>query len=403
MESTTVNAFARTDVPMIQGVTARARPQPDAQEKIEILGHAARYDLCGEACGTEASRKLDEMGRWIYPAVMPDGKRISLLKVLLSNACQKNCAYCANRVGRDTRRISFTPDELARLFDQTVHRGLVQGLFLSSGVCNSAVQTMDRMIATVELIRERYQFRGYVHLKLLPGISRDQVERAGQIAQRVSVNLEVPNRERLSQIAPHKTADEVLNPMRWASEFIARGEGRWAPAGQTTQFVVGAADESDSEIMTTVVHLYQKLHLHRAYFSAFQPIVDTPLEGHPLTPAWREHRLYQCDYLFRLYQFGLNDLIFDQDGFLLREADPKTIWARAHPEFFPVEINRAPRETLLRVPGIGPRSASHIVKWRLQGKFCTLQDLSKTGAVAQRAAPFILLDGKRPTYQLSFW
>jgi putative DNA modification/repair radical SAM protein len=377
--------------------------RPDASEKIEILGRAAQYDLCGEACGTEASRQLDKMGRWIYPAVMPDGTKVSLLKVLLSNACQKDCAYCANRAGRDTRRISFTPDELARLFDQMVQRGLVEGLFLSSGVCGSAVRTMDRMIATVELVRERYHFQGYVHLKLLPGITRAQVERAGQIAQRVSVNLEVPNSQRLSQIAPHKTPDEVLNPLRWASEYIAQGEGRWAPSGQTTQFVVGAAGEPDSEILTTVTHLYQKLRLHRAYFSAFQPIPNTPLEDRPFTPAWREHRLYQCDYLFRLYHFGFDDLVFDQGGFLPREADPKTMWARAHPEFFPIEINRAPREILLRVPGVGPRSASRILRWRKQGRFRTLQDLRKTGAVAKRAAPFVLLDGKRPTHQLSLW
>ena len=377
------------------------RVQPDVHQKIEILGRSAQYDVCGEACGTAASRTRDNIGRWIYPAVMPDGKRVALLKVLLTNACEKNCTYCANRAGRDVRRTRFQPDELARLFDQMVQRDLVKGLFLSSGISGSGQQTMDRLLTTVELVRKRYHFDGYVHLKLLPGATRAQVERAGQLAQRVSVNLEAPSGQLLGQIAPRKSRDEVLNPMRWASEFIAKGEGRWAPSGQTTQFVVGAADESDREILTTTSYLYQKLHLQRAYFSAFQPVSRTPLEGKPFTPAWREHRLYQSDFLFRLYHFSLEDMVFDDQGHLPREADPKTMWARAHPEFFPVEINRASRDTLLRIPGIGPRSAGSVLSARREHRFRTITELKKTGAVVQRAAPFILLDGRQPPYQLA--
>jgi len=376
------------------------RVQPDAHQKIELLGRSAQYDVCGEACGTAAARTRDGMGRWIYPAVMPDGKRIALLKVLLTNACEKNCDYCANRAARDVRRTRFCPDELARVFDQMVQRHLVKGLFLSSGIAGSGEKTMGRLLDTVELVRKRYHFQGYVHLKLLPGATRAQVERAGQLAQRVSVNLEAPSIQRLIQIAPQKSRDEVLNPMRWASEFIAKGEGRWAPSGQTTQFVVGAADESDREILTTTSYLYRNLHLHRAYFSAFQPVAHTPLEGKPFTPAWREHRLYQSDFLFRLYHFELKDLIFDADGHLSREADPKMMWARAHPEFFPVEINRASRDTLLRVPGIGPRSAAGLLRARREHRFRNLSELKKTGAVVQHAAPYILLDGRRPPYQL---
>ena len=379
------------------------RVQPDASEKVQVLGRAAQYDLCGDACGTEANRRRGPLDRWIYPAVMPDGTRVHLLKVLMTNICEKNCAYCANRLGRDVRRSSFTPDELARLFDQMERAKLVTGMFLSSGICGGAERTMDRMIATVELIRERYRFMGYVHLKMLPGVSRSQVERAGQIAQRVSVNLEAPNMERLRRIAPRKDRDEVLNPMRWASEFAAKGQGRWAPSGQTTQFVVGAAGESDREILTTASYLYEKLDLHRAYFSAFQPIPDTPLEGQAPTPPWREHRLYQCDFLFRQYGFGLQELIFDERGDLDRSTDPKTLWARCHPEFFPVEVNRAARATLLRVPGIGPRSATRIVHARRDTPFRTLRHLKSTGALASRAAPFVLLDGKRPAYQMPLW
>lgn len=377
------------------------RIEPGAREKVEILGRAAQYDVCGEACGTEAARRRDNLGKWIYPAVMPDGKRIALLKVLQTNACEKNCAYCVNRIGNDRRRTSFSPDELARLFDQMRQAELVEGLFLSSGICGGGTKSMDRLLATVELVRRRYQFKGYVHLKLLPGATRAQVERAGQIADRVSVNLEAPSMERLSRIAPKKERSEVLNPMRWAAEFMRKGQGRWAPAGQTTQFVVGAADESDKEILTTTSYLYEKLDLHRAYFSAFRPVRGTPLEDKPFTPAWREHRLYQCDFLFRQYAFGLDELVFDEDGQIPREADPKMMWARAHPECFPIEVNRASHSELLRVPGIGPRSATRIVRGRRDARFTSLSDLRKAGAVHMRAAPFVLLAGKRPPYQMS--
>jgi putative DNA modification/repair radical SAM protein len=378
------------------------RVEPDAREKVEVLGRAAQYDVCGEACGTEAARVRSGMDRWIYPAVMPDGKRVALLKVLMTNACERNCAYCANRIGRDAPRTTFSPDELARLFDQMVRRKLVQGLFLSSGIAGGSQRTMDRMLATVELVRGRYQFEGYVHLKLLPGSTKAQVEHAGQLADRVSVNLEAPNMERLLRIAPNKGREELLGPMRWASEFIRKSEGHWAPSGQTTQFVVGAADESDHEILSTTSYLYRNLDLHRAYFSAFQPVRNTPLEGRPHTPTWREHRLYQCDFLFRLYGFGLDELVFDGESNLPREADPKTMWAQAHPEYFPVEVNRANRDALLRVPGIGPRSATRILGARRDARLTALNDLRKLGAVASRAAPYVLLSGKRPPYQLAF-
>jgi len=376
-------------------VSISVRVEPDASQKIKILGRSAQYDLCGETCGTQAARQRGELGRWIYPAVMPDGTRVNLLKVLMTNACEKNCAYCANRVGRDVRRARFEPDELARLFDQMHRAGLIRGMFLSSGICGGATRTMDRMIATVEIIRARYGFEGYVHLKLLPGATRDQVYRAGQIANRVSVNLEAPNFERLNRIAPRKARDEVLNPMRWAAEF-ARRDRRWAPAGQTTQFVVGAADESDREILTTVSHLYERLNLHRAYFSAFQPIRDTPLEGHPITPPWREHRLYQCDFLFREYGFKLDELVFDPDGDLDRATDPKTTWACAHPECFPVEVNRpsaflsrstarrekpccASRESVL-----ARRRASCAPGERTASRRCTICVLRERSSSAQR-------------------
>ena len=375
----------------------------DTYEKVEALGRAAQYDVCGEACGTEASRVRDELGRWIYPAVMPDGKRVKLLKVLQSNVCTNNCYYCANRVGRDCPRLSFSPDELARAFDQMQRQGLVEGLFLSSAICGRAAQAMDRMLATVELVRRKYQFPGYIHLKILPGVTQAHVEQAARLASRVSVNLEAPNSERLARIAPGKSLDELVEPLRWVHRLRLESGGRLVPAGQTTQFVAGVAEEPDRELLQTVAQLYQEVDLHRVYFSAFQPVPDTPLADHPPTPLWREHRLYQSDFLLRQYGFTFDELILDKEGNLPRRTDPKRMWAMAHPELFPIEVNRASREQLLRVPGIGPRSAGRILRWRRKGEFRTLTDLKKAGAVIQWAAPFVLLDGRQAPYQMELW
>lgn len=375
----------------------------DTYQKVEALGRAAQYDVCGEACGTEASRVRDDLGRWIYPAVMPDGKRVKLLKVLQSNACTNNCYYCANRVGHNHPRLSFSPDELARAFDQMQRQGLVEGLFLSSAICGRPARAMDRMLATVELIRGKYQFPGYIHLKILPGVTQAHVEQAVRLASRVSVNLEAPSSERLSHIAPGKSLKELMEPLRWVHGLRLESEGKLAPAGQTTQFVVGAADEPDRELLQTVAELYGQVELHRVYFSAFQPVPDTPLADHPSTPLWREHRLYQSDFLLRQYGFTFDELIFNAEGNLPHQADPKRVWAMAHPERFPIEVNHASREQLLRVPGIGPRSVSRILRWRREGRFRTLNDLKKTGAVIQWAAPFVLLDGRPAPYQMELW
>jgi predicted DNA-binding helix-hairpin-helix protein len=263
---------------------------------------------------------------------------------------------------------------------------------------------MDRMSACVELIRTRYAFSGYVHLKILPGSSEAHIERALQLAHRVSVNLEAPNPERLAAIAPRKDFyDELTRPLRVAKRLIDASGGRLAPAGQTTQFVVGAAGEPDQEILFTTARLYQDLDLRRAYYSAFQPVLGTVLEEHEPTPAWREHRLYQADWLLRFYGFRYDDLIFDPYGNLPRTADPKMMYAQAHPELFPVEVNLARREELLRVPGLGPRSVGRILQWRRQGTLRELGDLAKAGAVSKRAAPYIILDGKRPAHQMALW
>ena len=371
----------------------------DRQAKMDLMARAAQYDLCA-GCGTQTSRVRDEIGRWIYPAALPDGRHVALLKVLQSNLCENDCFYCANRRSREGARGEFSPEELAWSFDHLVQRRRAQGLFLSSAVCGSVDRTMERMIATVELVRVKYQFKGYVHLKLLPGTDEATVERAVRLADRVSVNLEAPNPERLLRLSGDKAfKQDLIQPLNLAKGF--RDAGLGARAGLTTQFVVGAAGESDQEILSTVSDLYRTTGLARAYFSAFQPVPATPLENLPATPPLREHRLYQSDFLLRQYGFALPDLTFGDDGNLVSDTDPKMAWARRHPECFPVEVNRASREQLLRVPGIGPRSVSRILAMRRQGQFRCLEDLRATGAVATRAAEFVLLDGRCPPRQLA--
>jgi predicted DNA-binding helix-hairpin-helix protein len=369
----------------------------DILQKIDLLGESAQYDIC-RGCGDRDNRVRNELGHWIYPAVRPDGTHIQMLKVLQSNVCERDCFYCANRSGRDIRRTSFTPDELARTFDQMARRGLVQGLFLSSGVCGSAAKATERMLATVELVRRHYGFRGYIHLKILPGGDDASIEASIRLADRVSVNLEAPNAQRIRAISSTKDFQrELVAPLRRADK-VRRNLGR--PVSMTTQFVVGASDESDQEILVTSTKLYSDLRLARAYYSAFQPISDTPLEDHQATPSWREHRLYQADFLLRQYGFHFEEFVFDPKGNLPASADPKLMWALSHPEAFPIEVNTAPQELLLRIPGIGPRSAQRIVKARRQGALRDLQHIKAMGAIATRVAPFVLLNGSRPTHQL---
>ena len=336
----------------------------------------------------------------IHEAVMPGGKRIALLKTLLTSACERDCYYCAFRQGRDFRRATFSPHELARLFIQLHQKGLAEGIFLSSGVAGGGPNTEERLIATAELLRHRYHFAGYIHLKIMPGTERDQIRAAMALADRVSVNLEAPNTARLARLAPHKMfAEELLQRLRWIEEI--RREEPHLKASSTTQFVVGAADESDVEILTTTEFLYRQARIRRAYFMAFSPQPDTPLENHPPTSAQREHRLYQSSFLLRDYGFTVEELPFDAGGNLPLEQDPKLCWAQQHLSRAPVELNTAGLRELLRVPGIGPVSARRILRERRRGRIRTLNDLRALGVVTRRAAPFILLDGHRPTHQLS--
>jgi predicted DNA-binding helix-hairpin-helix protein len=332
---------------------------------------------------------------------MPGGKRIALLKTLMTSACERDCYYCAFRAGRDFRRETFSPDEMARAFDEMARRGQAEGLFLSSGVAGGGLRTQDKLIAAAEILRGKYGFRGYIHLKIMPGAEVEQIRRAMQLADRVSVNLEAPNTQRLSQLAPHKVfVEELVRPLR-IIESIRRQQG--GGPSSTTQFVVGGADESDHELLATAAQVVREARLARVYFSSFRPVPGTPLEQHPPASPLREHRLYQSDFLLRQYGFGFDDLIFDERGNLPLDADPKVVWARQHLAHAPIELNRAGRLELLRVPGIGPQTAEAILRERRTGHLRELTDLRKLGGAASRAAPFVLLDGRRPAYQLPLW
>jgi predicted DNA-binding helix-hairpin-helix protein len=297
--------------------------------------------------------------------------------------------------------MAFTPDEFARAFAEMNRRGIVEGTFLSSGIAGGGVRTQDRLIATAELLRGKYAFRGYIHLKLMPGAEADQIARAMQLADRVSINLEAPNTERLAQLAPHKVfVEELVQPLREADHVRQlRGGG----PSLTTQFVVGAADETDRELLSTAARLIRQVRLARVYFSAFQPVPGTPLQDRPPGNPLREHRLYQSDFLLRQYGFEFGELCFDPAGNLPLEADPKIVWARVHLAHSPVELNTADREQLLRVPGIGPKRADVILRARRHAKVCDLADLRKLGVPPERAAPFVLLNGKRLPYQLGLF
>jgi predicted DNA-binding helix-hairpin-helix protein len=381
----------------------------DTTDKIELMGRFAQFDLCGNCTPRtpESQRRRSPLGRWIYPAVLPDGKTVRLLKLLLTNVCLNDCTYCVNRCSRTVPRSGFEPAELAELFSTLWQKGLVQGFFLSSGVQRNPDSTMARMIRTVEIVRHKYEFPGYVHLKILPGASFEAVERAMRVATRVSVNLEAPSPERLARIAPGKDFHaDLLQRMAWVRSILERRNTRCVD--HTTQFVVGAAEEKDSEILSLTERLYGEMKLKRAYYSAFQPVDEEFREGRRPTPALREHRLYQADFLMRRYGFAFEELSFDTAGNLPAETDPKRVWVAKHPERFPVEINRASRQELMRVPGIGPRSARRIVTKRVKEKFHTIEGLKGTGAVVGWAAPYILINGRsiaelKEPGQLQLW
>jgi predicted DNA-binding helix-hairpin-helix protein len=352
----------------------------------------------------DSTLPCDQDAIYVHPAVLPNGQRIKLLKTLLSSACERDCYYCPFRAGRDMRRATFQPEEFARLFLSLARKGIAEGVFLSSGMVGGGVRTEDQLIDTADILRHKLDFRGYIHLKIMPGAERAQVERAMQLASRVSVNLEAPNTARLTRLAPHKEfMEELLQPLKWIEEIrrtqpATKGwNGHWPSS--VTQFVAGGAGESDLELLTATQYLYHRLGLKRAYYSRFKPIPDTPLEDQAPVAPIREHRLYQASFLLRDYGFDLEELPFELDGQLPVRADPKAVWADVHLREAPVEVNRAERTDLLHVPGIGPKGVEAILKARRQSRIRELTALRKLGVIVERAAPFLLLDGRHAVYQ----
>ncbi|MBZ4654091.1 MAG: Radical domain protein [Peptococcaceae bacterium] len=386
-------------------------------DKLALLGAAAKYDICASTSSGVSKVKNPLMGSPVASGIChsftPDGRCVSLLKVLMTNECQKDCSYCANRVQRDIERTSFTAPELSKIFIELYRRNYVEGLFLSSGIKQSTTQSMEEMIKTAEILREKYRFGGYIHLKILPGSSPDLIAQAVKLANRVSLNLEVPNENRLQAISKTKNYHkELLTPLKAIAADLPYNPG----TTQTTQFIVGAAQESDQEILTTVMSLYKDYRVKRSYFSAFQPVPQTPLENLKPVPLKRENRLYQAEFLFRLYKFTLDDLVFDPTGNLDLTLDPKLMFAVKNPQLFPMEINRASFYDLLRVPGIGPKSARRLLVVRRRHRFTSLEELKNVGVVIKRASPFITINGKKQGdlnwlynpqpqkfTQLSFW
>lgn len=388
-------------------------------ETLKELSSQMQFEADGEpslaSLGTGASSHApacyspkEDSNAVTHAAQLPNGQKIVLLKTLLSSACERDCFYCPFRAGRDFRRATFKPDEFAGLFSKMHKGGMAEGVFLSSGLAGGGVRTMDKLLDTADILRKKYQFKGYLHLKIMPGAEKDQVFRAMQLADRVSVNLEAPSTERLARLAPHKIFfEELLRSLKWVEEIR-----RTTPAykfwkgkypSTVTQFVAGGADESDLELLNTTQWLTKNVRLKRAYFSAFHPVRDTPLENKPAVNPMREHRLYQASFLLRDYGFDLEDLPFTVDENLPLHTDPKLAWAHVNLTYAPVELNRADKHALLRIPGIGIKGAEAILQARRTSKLRDLSALKKMGIIAERAAPFILLDGKRPASQLALF
>ncbi len=376
--------------------------------RLKILSDQMSLEPAEEHCSTGIGRgvlkPVNPDDHFIHPAQMPGGKQILLLKTLLTSACERDCFYCPFRAGRDFRRATFKPEEFANLFVSLARSNAAQGLFLSSGVAGGGVRTQDQLLDTADILRSKLGFRGYIHLKIMPGAEKAQVERAMQLANRVSVNLEAPNTERLARLAPHKIfLEELLRPLRWIDEIRRSSppnkswNGRWPSS--VTQFVAGGSDESDLELLTTTAWLNKNVNLQRAYFSAFHPIPNTPLENKAAVDPLREHRLYQASFLLRDYGFDLEELPFSGTGNLPLPSDPKLAWAQINLAEKPLEVNKAERRELLRIPGIGPKGADAILQARRVGKLRDISTLRKLGIVADRAAPFVLLDGHRSSYQ----
>jgi predicted DNA-binding helix-hairpin-helix protein len=372
--------------------------KPTAEEKLAILSQASQYDLAC-ACGTQDPqdhRRRSKDNHWIYPVALPDGRYTFLLKTLVSNVCRNNCKYCPLRANQDPRRCSLKPEELVNLFLEYYRQGKVSGLFLSSGNIGSPDQSMEQLNQTVAILRKRKNFRGYIHLKIIPGASLAAIEEALSLSSAVSLNIETAGEKNFNTLCSSKDyLRDIIQPMQLISQLTQKGS-RFSKVKQTTQFMVGAANEKDREIIQYCWGLYKKLGQHRIYFSAYQRgLGDKDLPGEQNRTSnedllLREHRLYQVDWLFRKYGFSQDEIPFDREGNLPLSQDPKEIWALQHPDFFPVDINRADYLMLLRVPGLGPTTARHILELRRGGqKIWRIEDLGKPSCRSRKIAGYL--------------
>lgn len=378
----------------------------DLSEKLRVLGSSAKYDVSCSSSGSSRENKAGGIGNaesaGICHTFTSDGRCISLLKILLTNVCIYDCAYCVNRRANDIARAAFTPEELADLVINFYRRNYIEGLFLSSGVVVSADHTMELMIKAIRLLRETYRFNGYIHLKAIPGASPALIDAAGRLVDRMSINMELPSDAGLKLLAPDKTRNSMTEPMAQIKEGIInykkekqkiKSAPDFVPAGQSTQIIIGATPDTDLSIVKASETLYKGMNLKRVYYSAYVHVNDdSRLPALQETPLLRENRFYQADWLMRFYGFKADEILDENTPFFDNNLDPKAAWALRHLEQFPVEVNAAPYENLLRVPGIGVRSAQRIVVQR-RLKSIRLEDLRKLGVVMKRAQYFLTVSG----------
>ena len=378
-------------------------------EKLEILSDAAKYDVSCTSGGTERKGDGEGMGNCrkagICHSFSADGRCISLLKILFTNECIYDCKYCVNRSGNDVVRTSFTPEEVCTLTMEFYRRNYIEGLFLSSGVLKSPNYTMELLYTVLYKLRHEHNFQGYIHVKAIPGADSRLIQMTGYLADRMSVNIELPTAESLRLLAPHKTRKNILAPMRFVQQMSAENQyeiqtyrhvPKFVPAGQSTQMIIGATPESDYQILHVAESLYKKFDLKRVFYSAFIPVNEDknlPSVKEQRPPLLREHRLYQADFLMRFYGFKAGELLSEDNQNFNDYIDPKCQWAVGHLECFPVEIMTADYYTLLRVPGIGTNSVRRIIKARKHAKL-SFTDLKKMGVVLKRALYFITCDGR---------
>jgi predicted DNA-binding helix-hairpin-helix protein len=395
--------------------------QLDLEQKLDLLMSLAADDREGLPPRLQHTKDVGALGplniRQLRPA---PGKRMSLLRILMTNACSFNCHYCPMRRDRPIPRTLLKPDELVRIFLGAHARGWCDGLFITTGIPGRPVKVMDDLIQVLELLREKHSFAGYIHVKLVPGADTAQIDRLTALASRVSINFEAPCGASLAQVAPEKSFSTILQNFERVRKLVvlereaqAHGKPRdplhpGGVTGMTMQFVVGATPDTDESLLNTVAGLQAGGGVHHPHFSAFRPISDTPLEGAPAAPALREHRLYQAAYLLDTYGFAPAEVVFGRSGNLPLNMDPKAAWALNHPEWFPVEVTSAGVEQLLRVPGIGPLAARRLVNERKATTIGNLSDLRKLGVIIGRAAGFLTLRGRRLqtvrwSEQLGFW